>query len=55
VSDVARLQLAHQDDRLRWGNEQLLLCGHAGDLPALRTQLVELCSTCLPVSMTLYS
>src|SRR5512132_3770836 len=42
VSSVARLQLADQDDRLRWGNEQLLLGSHADDLPALRPQLVQL-------------
>src|SRR6478735_7290840 len=42
VSRVDRLRLTHQDDRLRWGNEELLLGRYTDDLPALRTQLVQL-------------
>ena len=54
VSRVACLHLTHQDDRLRWGNEELLLRRYTDDVPALRTQLVQLLLD-LPVSMTLYS
>jgi hypothetical protein len=55
VSRVACLHLTHQDDRLRWGNEELLLRRYADDVPALRTQLVQLLLDVLAVSMTLYS